>query len=148
MDAPSLQSDVDTGLDRVKELEAMVKKLTHENQKLLTKVQEPRPVQKPPTSTFAERASNRDEDDLVPLSGSEGEDDEWWENYMKLPFLSLDFDPPIAINVLTVSECVHAMIRGATWFRETTIATSWPLSIIHKPYMLYLYLCTIIQLCP
>ena len=77
MDAPSVQSDVDTGLDRVKELEAMVKKLTHENQKLLTKVQEPRSVQKPPTNTFPERASNGDEDDVIPLSGSEGEDDEW-----------------------------------------------------------------------
>ena len=77
MDALSVQSDVDTGLDRVKELEAMVKKLTHENQKLLTKVQEPRAVEKPPTSTFSERVSNRDEDDLIPLTGSEGEDDEW-----------------------------------------------------------------------
>lgn len=77
MDAPSLPGDVDTGLDRVKELEAMVKKLTHENQKLLTKVQEPRSVQKPPTSTFPERVSNGDEDDVIPLSGSEGEDDEW-----------------------------------------------------------------------
>ena len=77
MEASNVQSDVDGGLDRVKELEAMVKKLTHENQKLLTKVQEPRAVEKPPTNTFSERASTRDEDDLIPLSGSEGEDDEW-----------------------------------------------------------------------
>ena len=78
MDASSVQNDVDTGLDRVKELEAMVKKLTHENQKLLTKVQEPLAVEKPPTSAISERVSSRDhEDDLIPFSGSEGEDDEW-----------------------------------------------------------------------
>lgn len=77
MDASSVQGDGEMGLDRVRELEAMVTKLTRENQKLLTKVQEPPAVEKPPPKSVSERASGGDEDDLIPITGCEGEEDEW-----------------------------------------------------------------------